>query len=228
MRIGYPRVSTTEQNLDLQRDALKRAACEKIIEDTASRSVISSALVRHWCISIRPGRFVVAIWQVIVEEHGSLVWRLANRLLGNVHDAADCYQTVFVEAFEASQRQSIENWPGFLTRLVTRRAIDLLRARNRGRNRVEVGPLRQQAQSPAADSPERIAQGRESIERLHEALTRLPADQVQVFCLRYFEQMSNQEIAALLTTNANRVGVLLQRARDFLREAIDALPTRDS
>jgi DNA-directed RNA polymerase specialized sigma24 family protein len=40
--------------------------------------------------------------------------------------------------------------------------------------------------------------------------------------------MSNQEIAAVLTTNANRVGVLLQRARDFLREAIDALPTRDS
>jgi RNA polymerase sigma-70 factor (ECF subfamily) len=170
----------------------------------------------------------VAIWQVIVDEHGSLVWRLANRLLGNMHDAADCYQMVFVEAFEASQRRSIENWPGFLTCLVTRRATDLLRVRYRGRNLVEAGPVRQQLQSPAADSPPRIAQGRESIERLHEALTRLPADQAQVFCLRYFEQMSNKEIAALLTTNANRVGVLLHRARDFLREVIDGLPTRDS
>ena len=36
MIIGYARVSTTEQNLDLQRGGLKRAGCEKFIEDTVS------------------------------------------------------------------------------------------------------------------------------------------------------------------------------------------------
>ena len=36
MLIGYARVSTHEQNLDLQRDALKQAGCTKLVEDTTS------------------------------------------------------------------------------------------------------------------------------------------------------------------------------------------------
>lgn len=36
MHIGYARVSTYEQSMDLQRDALERVGCERIFEDTLS------------------------------------------------------------------------------------------------------------------------------------------------------------------------------------------------
>jgi len=39
MLVGYMRVSTSEQNLALQRDALESAGCERLYEDTCSGSV---------------------------------------------------------------------------------------------------------------------------------------------------------------------------------------------
>ena len=38
MLIGYARVSTQDQNLELQREALTKAACQKVFEDKVSRT----------------------------------------------------------------------------------------------------------------------------------------------------------------------------------------------
>lgn len=63
MRIGYARVSTYEQNLDLQRDALQRAGCERIIEDTASGGKTSRAGLTQALDLLRPGD-VLTVWRL--------------------------------------------------------------------------------------------------------------------------------------------------------------------
>jgi DNA invertase Pin-like site-specific DNA recombinase len=54
MLIGYARVSTDDQKLNLQQDALQKAGCEKIFEDhlsgaKASRPGLNAALDTNIC-----------------------------------------------------------------------------------------------------------------------------------------------------------------------------------
>jgi DNA invertase Pin-like site-specific DNA recombinase len=63
MKIGYARVSTTEQNLNLQRDALKAAGCKKIIEDTASGGKVQRDGLERVRELLRPGD-VLAVWRL--------------------------------------------------------------------------------------------------------------------------------------------------------------------
>lgn len=63
MKIGYARVSTIEQNLDLQRDALKAAGCEKIIEDTASGKFERRAGLDRVKDQLRAGD-VLVVWRL--------------------------------------------------------------------------------------------------------------------------------------------------------------------
>ena len=63
MRIGYARVSMTEQNLDLQRDALKRSGCERIIEETASGGKVQRSGLERVQEMLRQGD-VLAVWRL--------------------------------------------------------------------------------------------------------------------------------------------------------------------
>ena len=63
MLIGYARVSTQDQNLELQRDALNKAGCKKIFEDKISGARAD-----------RPG--LVMALEILREEDTLVVWKL--------------------------------------------------------------------------------------------------------------------------------------------------------
>ena len=63
MRIGYARVSTDDQTLDLQRDALKRAKCRQIFEERASGSTTIRPELEACLKSLRKGD-TLAVWRL--------------------------------------------------------------------------------------------------------------------------------------------------------------------
>lgn len=63
MKIGYARVSTLEQNLDLQLDALDRAGCERIFTDKASGSAEDRAGLSEALDFVRTGDALV-VWKL--------------------------------------------------------------------------------------------------------------------------------------------------------------------
>jgi DNA invertase Pin-like site-specific DNA recombinase len=63
MKIGYARVSTDDQNLSLQYDALKNAGCEKIYEDRLSGAAAVRAGLTALLQTVRTGD-VIVVWRL--------------------------------------------------------------------------------------------------------------------------------------------------------------------
>jgi len=63
MKIGYARVSTYEQNLDLQIDDLKKNSCEKIYEEKVSGSKADRPILHDMLTNLRSGD-VLVVWKL--------------------------------------------------------------------------------------------------------------------------------------------------------------------
>ena len=63
MKVGYARVSTLDQNLDLQTDALKKEGCKEIFEDHASGAKADRDGLRKALEFMREGDTLV-VWKL--------------------------------------------------------------------------------------------------------------------------------------------------------------------
>ncbi|MEU9323169.1 recombinase family protein [Streptomyces canus] len=83
MRIGYGRVSTRDQNLDAQEDALRSAGCDQIYVDKASGKLASRPELDKALIAARDGdEFVITKLDRLGRSTKNLL-ELSERLRGN-------------------------------------------------------------------------------------------------------------------------------------------------
>jgi DNA invertase Pin-like site-specific DNA recombinase len=80
MKIGYARISTRDQNLDLQLDALKSAGCERIYQDVASGSKTARPALDELLGQLRAWD-VLVIWKL--DRMGRYLRHLVD-LVGNL------------------------------------------------------------------------------------------------------------------------------------------------
>lgn len=61
MKIGYARVSTTDQNLSIQLEELKKSGCEKIYKEKISGTTMSRPELKRMLDSLREGDVVIVL-----------------------------------------------------------------------------------------------------------------------------------------------------------------------
>jgi RNA polymerase sigma-70 factor (ECF subfamily) len=149
----------------------------------------------------------VTDWDRIVREHGPMVFATAWRILGHAADAEDVVQEVFLQVHRLHQAGPVRYWVGLLRRLATCRALDRLRQRRRT---ASLEGLTLPAGGPAPDA---ALLEKELAQRLREAIAHLPPREGAVFCLRYFEDLSYQQIAEALRIRVGAVATALHKAR---------------
>jgi len=63
MKLGYARISTSDQNSDLQLDQLEEEGCERIYTETVSGAKAERPVLRELLATVRPGDTIV-IWKL--------------------------------------------------------------------------------------------------------------------------------------------------------------------
>ena len=150
----------------------------------------------------------------LVDRYQKRVFNVALRMLGNVQDAEDVTQTVFLNAFlklgTYDPRFRFFSW---IYRMAVNESLNMLKRRKPTVTLEDALGIR----APGA-APDR---GTEAADRVGKALMGLKPDDRAVVVLCHFVSFSYQEIADVLEIPVRTVKSRLFTARERLRLALD-------
>nr|WP_277881580.1 sigma-70 family RNA polymerase sigma factor [Hymenobacter cyanobacteriorum] len=162
----------------------------------------------------------------MVDRYQGQVYRTAYSLLRNPEEAEDVAQEVFVEVYQTIARfrgeASLSTW---LYRLATSRALkNCRRARAKKRFAFLTSLLgfdnKALHEPPDHAHPQALLEGQQQLQLLLAHIARLPEQQQVAFTLRHEQELSYEQIAAVLDTTVAAVESLLFRARQTLRKHV--------
>jgi len=167
-------------------------------------------------------------FEELVRRHQQRVFNIVYRSVGNVTDAEDLVQDIFLRVFRAAPRyQPTAKFTTWLFRVATNAVINWLRKRDR-----RPVALSRVAPAGSTDSPDPVYEDPDASTGLHSlqtdelrtqvraAIEALPPKQRLAVVLFRFEGRSYQEIAEALSCSVMAVKSLLSRARENLRRRL--------
>ena len=168
-------------------------------------------------VAPEPGR--VPTWEEIVELHSDRVYRLAYRLTGNLHDAEDLTQEVFVRVFRSLDTYTPGTFEGWLHRITTNLFLD--QARRKQRIRFDALSEEREAGLPSREkSPAESYADRTFDDDVERALAQLPPDFRAAVVLCDVEGLTYEEIAEIMDAKLGTVRSRIHRGRAMLRDAL--------
>jgi len=158
-----------------------------------------------------------------------MVFATAVRLLGNVSDAEDAAQTVFLKAFERFDElgasPAAPGWLKTTTRNLCLNHLSRYRSRWRFFSEIErdeeAGAFADGIESHALPVLEAL-QRADADAALEAAIRALPEHQRVPLVLFHFEEVSYQEIAGLLGISLAKVKTDIHRGREALRRLLSS------
>ena len=165
-----------------------------------------------------------AAFRNLVERYQDRIYRTVLSLLRSPEEAEDVAQEVFMEVYQTIGRfrgdAALSTW---LYRLATSRALknrQKARAKKRFAYFTSLLGLGNDVLHEVPDHahPLAILEGQQQLRLLFDHIARLPDQQQVAFSLRHEQELSYEEIAAVLTTTVPAVESLLFRARQTLRK----------